>query len=135
MKLSSGTHFLWRGDPVVKSVAAVLLLIFQLYLLVSDIDGGQPWGEALVLLVIGALTLVVLVYWLLQGKRGALLAVIFTAFLLNGTQFAQTVDPSDLDSVRGAFLFGAVAAGVAFLAVWLLSRLVDTIRERRRARS
>ena len=67
----------------------------------------------MVLLVIGALTLVVLVYWLLQGKRGALLAVIFTAFLLNGTQFAQTVDPSDLDSVRGAFLFGAVAAGVA----------------------
>ena len=87
------------------------------------------------LLVIGALTLVVLVYWLLQGKRGALLAVIFTAFLLSGTRFAQTVDLSNLDSVSGAFLFGAVAAGVAFLAVWLLSRFVDTIRERRRARS
>jgi len=91
-------------------------------------------GESL-LLVLGALTLVVLVYWLLQGKRGALLAVIFTVFLLSGTRFAQMVDPSNLDSVRGAFLFGAVAAGVAFLAVWLLSRFVDTIRERRRARS
>ena len=64
-------------------------------------------GESL-LLVIGALTLVVLVYWLLQGKRGALLAVIFTAFLLSGTRFAQTVDLSNLDSVSGAFLFGAV---------------------------
>jgi len=82
------------------------------------------------LLVIGALTLVVLVYWLLQGKRGALLAVIFSALLLTGTRLA-----SNLDSVRGAFLFGAVAAGVAFLGVWLLSRFVDTIRERRRARS
>ena len=87
------------------------------------------------LLVIGASTLVVLVYWLLQGKRGALLAVIFSAFLLSGTRFARTVDPSDLDSVPGAFLFGALAAGVAFLAVWLLSRWVDTTRERRRARS
>jgi hypothetical protein len=106
----------------------------QLYLLNTDCDGGQPWGESL-LLVIGALSLVVLVYWLLQGKRGALLAVIFTAFLLNGTRLAQMVDPSILDSMRGAFLFGAIAAGVAFLAVWLLSRLVDMIRERRRARS
>ena len=87
------------------------------------------------LLVIGALTLVVLVYWLLQGKRGALLAVIFTAFLLTGTRFATTVDPGNLESVRGAFLFGTVAAGVAFLAVWLLSRFVDTIRTRRRLRS
>jgi hypothetical protein len=109
------------------------LLILQLYLLVSDYDGGQPWGEALVLFVIGTLTLAVLVYWLLGGARGALQAVIFTAFLLYGTQLAQTVDPGNLESVRVAvFLFGAVAAGVAFLVTWLLSRLVDTTRARRR---
>jgi hypothetical protein len=105
----------------------------QLYLLVSDCDGGQPWGEALVLFVIGTLTLAVLGYWLLQGTRGALQAVMFSAFLLYGTQLAQTVDPGNLESVRIAvFLFGAGAAGVAFLVTWLLSRLVDTIRERRK---
>jgi hypothetical protein len=83
--------------------------------------------------VIGTLTLAVLVYWLLGGARGALQAVIFTAFLLYGTQLAQTVDPGNLESVRVAvFLFGAVAAGVAFLVTWLLSRLVDTTRARRR---
>ena len=87
----------------------------------------------MVLFVIGALTLVVLGYWLLQGTRGALQAVIFTAFLLYGTQLAQTVDPGNLESARIAvFLFGAGAAGVAFLVTRLLSRLVDTLRERRR---
>jgi hypothetical protein len=89
----------------------------------------------LLLFVTGALTVVVLLYWLLQGKRGALLAIMFTALLLYGTQLAQTLDPSNLNSVRGAFLFGAVAAGAAFLIVWLVSRFVDTIRERRKARS
>jgi uncharacterized membrane protein len=110
-----------------------LLLVLQLYLHVSDCDGGQPWGATLVLFVIGALTLIVLVYWLLQGTRGALQAVLFTAFLLYGTQLAQTLDPGNLESVRVAvFLFGAVAAGVAFLVTRLLSRLIDTTRERRR---
>jgi hypothetical protein len=103
-----------------------------LSLIVTAVSHG---GKSL-LLVIGALTLVVLVYWLLQGKRGALLAVIFTAFLLTGTRFATTVDPGNLESVRVAvFLFGAVAAGVAFLVTWLLSRLVDTTRARRRVQA
>jgi len=57
----------------------------------------------LLLFVIGAaLTVVVLFYWLLQGKRGALLAMMFTAFLLYGTQLVQTLAPSNLNSVRGA---------------------------------
>jgi len=102
----------------------------QLYLLVSDCDGGQPWGATLVLFVIGALTLIVSIYWLLKGKRGALQAVTFTALLLFGTQFAQTVS-ANLDSVLAVFLFGGGAALVAFLVTWLLSWLVDTTRKRR----
>ena len=39
----------------------------------------------------------VLVYWLLQGKRGALLAMIYTTLLLTSTRFAQTVDLTILD--------------------------------------
>ena len=89
----------------------------------------------LLFVIRAALTVVVLFYWLLQGKRGALLAMMFTAFLLYGTQLVQTLAPSKLNSVRGAFLFGVVAAGAAFLIVWLVSRFVDTIRERRKARS
>jgi hypothetical protein len=89
----------------------------------------------LLLFVTGALTVLLLLYWLLQGKRGALLAMMFAALLLYGTQLAQTLDPSNLNSVRGAFLFGVVAAGVAVLIVWLVSWFVDTIRERRKARS
>jgi hypothetical protein len=57
----------------------------------------------------------------------------FTALLLYGTQLVQTLGPSNLNSVRGAFLFGVVAAGAAFLIVWLVSRFVDTIRERRKS--
>jgi len=89
----------------------------------------------LLFVIRAALTVVVLFYWLLQGKRGALLAMMFTAFLLYGTQLVQTLAPSNLNSERGAFLFGVVAAGAAFLIVWLVSRFVDTIRERRKARS
>jgi hypothetical protein len=85
----------------------------------------------LILFVIGALTLVVLIYWLLKGKRGALQAVIFTAFLLYGTQLTRTVDPGNPVAV---FLLGAGAAGVAFLVTWLLSWLVDTVRRRRKSR-
>jgi hypothetical protein len=73
-------------------------------------------------------------YWLLKGKRGALQAVTFTAFLLFGTQFAKTVISANLDSVLAVFLFGAGAALVAFLVTWLLSRLVDTTRKRQRSR-
>ena len=39
----------------------------------------------------GAYSYIVLIYWLLQGRRGALQAVMFTALLLFGTKFAQTV--------------------------------------------
>jgi len=88
----------------------------------------------LVLFVIGVLTLIVSIYWLLQGRRGALQAVMFTALLLFGTKFAQTVVSANPDSVLAVFLFGAGAAGVAFLVTRLLSRLVDTMRARRRGR-
>jgi hypothetical protein len=56
----------------------------------------------LLFVIRAALTVVVLFYWLLQGKRGALLAMMFTAFLLYGTQLVQTLAPSNLNSVRGA---------------------------------
>jgi len=98
-----------------------------LYLIVTAVSHG---GATLVLFVIGVLTLIVLIYWLLKGKRGALQAVTFTALLLFGTQFAQTVS-ANLDSVLAVFLFGAGAALVAFLLTWLLSWLVDTTRKRR----
>ena len=61
----------------------------------------------MVLFVIGVLTLIVSIYWLLQGRRGALQAVMFTALLLFGTKFAQTVVSANPDSVLAVFLFGA----------------------------
>jgi hypothetical protein len=86
----------------------------------------------MVLFVSGALTIIVLIYWLLQGKRGALQALLLTAFLLYGIEFAKTMDFDSLDAVFAMFLFGACGAVLAFLLTWMLSRVVDAVREWRR---
>ncbi|MGC2408432.1 MAG: hypothetical protein WA441_00065 [Methyloceanibacter sp.] len=65
------------------------------------------------------------------GRWGVLQTVIVLAFLFFGMYAGQIVDPGNNGF---SFFFGAIGMGCAFLITWLLARLIDASRERRRIR-